>query len=260
MLAPLISLATLSPVTTGAGALAATVLAMKGRSVAPSSPPPLTLVTDPRARAWTPGAPSARRRGRPGRGSRGGVRLKWPVVVAGRPRRHDGHGPRHHHPRPGGRAPARGPRRIGASTDPLFRGRPRRRRRAGVRHPRRRLHRRPGRCCDVAADAALGRDDRSGDRVVARSACRVLLADGRHRRFRDGSGLRGVPRCDDRSPPDVPAWTASAAMTASWMPAVTNDCTSSAAVKPCAIQQLTYSSRTSCVGYFRSRAGAPPRR
>lgn len=47
-------------------------------------------------------------------------------------------------------------------------------------------------------------------------------------------------------------------MTASWMPAVTNDCTSSAAVKPCAIQQLTYSSRTSCVGYSSKPGGCSP--
>ena len=51
MLAPLLGLATLSPVTTGAGALAATVLAMKGRSVTPSPPPRPALVIGARARA-----------------------------------------------------------------------------------------------------------------------------------------------------------------------------------------------------------------
>lgn len=50
MLAPLLGLATLSPVTTGAGALAATVLAMKGRSVTPSPPPRPAPVIDARAR------------------------------------------------------------------------------------------------------------------------------------------------------------------------------------------------------------------
>lgn len=50
ILAPLIGLATFSPVTTGAGALAATILAMKGRSVTTSSTPRPALVVDARAR------------------------------------------------------------------------------------------------------------------------------------------------------------------------------------------------------------------